>query len=162
MGDTQYHIRIRKGCSIVQETQALKEYDKNTASFLQSDKDCYWGYVYFRQVKDKTLPRGYFQKVNDQTIVLSFCLQSLNYFQSFVIITRLPFINLFGELCATIAPEYFETGDVLMETVVREINRWDPPTPGQVVHLPLMGVLFQVNFILERKISLFDSLLFLF
>ena len=32
-----------------------------------------------------------------------------------------------------------------MEAVVREIDHWPPPVPGQIVHLPLIGVLFQVN-----------------
>lgn len=65
--------------------------------------------------------------------------------QSVVIITRLPFVNLFGELCALIAPEFFEAGPALMEAVVREIDQWPPPIPGQIVHLPLIGVLFQVR-----------------
>lgn len=124
MGDTQYHVRIRQNGTMVQQTKALKEYDRRSAPFLQCDKDYYWGYVYFRQVKDKSLPRGYFQK-------------------SIVIITKLPFVNLFGELNALIAPEYFEVGNAVMEAVVREIDQWPPPAPGQVVHLPLIGVLFQ-------------------
>jgi hypothetical protein len=32
-----------------------------------------------------------------------------------------------------------------METVIKEINKWPPPVPGQVLHLPLLGVLFQVR-----------------
>ncbi|XP_020280261.1 protein DENND6A isoform X1 [Pseudomyrmex gracilis] len=124
MGDTQYHVRIRQNSKMVQETNALKEYNRKSSSFLQTDKDYYWGYVYFRQVKDKSLPRGYFQK-------------------SVVIITKLPFVNLFGELCALIAPEFFEAGMALMEAVIREIDHWPPPVPGQIVHLPLIGVLFQ-------------------
>ncbi|KAG7199940.1 hypothetical protein KM043_014376 [Ampulex compressa] len=96
MGDTQYH----------------------------SDKDYYWGYVYFRQVRNRALPRGYFQK-------------------SIVIITKLPFVNLFGELCALVAPEFFDTGCTVMEAVVQEIDKWPYPIPGQVVNLPLMGVVFQ-------------------
>jgi len=63
MGDTQYHVRIRQSSKTMQETNALKEYDRKSPSFLQTDRDYYWGYVYFRQVKDKSLPRGYFQKV---------------------------------------------------------------------------------------------------
>jgi len=31
-----------------------------------------------------------------------------------------------------------------MEVVVREIDQWPAPVPGQIVHLPLIGVLFQV------------------
>lgn len=54
-------------------------------------------------------------------------------------------MNLFGELCALIAPEFFEMGNAVMEAIVREIDQWPPPIPGQVVHLPLIGVLFQVK-----------------
>lgn len=63
MGDTQYHVRIRQSGKMMQKTSALEEYDRKSPSFLQTDRDYYWGYVYFRQVKDKSLPRGYFQKV---------------------------------------------------------------------------------------------------
>lgn len=60
-------------------------------------------------------------------------------------VTKLPFINLFNEICALIAPEYFEAGSKLMELVVKTIDKWPPPCPGQVIHLPLMNVLFQVS-----------------
>lgn len=36
-----------------------------------------------------------------------------------------------------------------MEAVVREIDQWPPPVPGQTVHLPLIGVLFQVKDMLK-------------
>ena len=54
-------------------------------------------------------------------------------------------MNLFGELSALIAPEFFDMGNAVMEAIVREIDQWPPPMPGQIVHLPLIGVLFQVN-----------------
>lgn len=66
MGDTRYHVRIRQNAKTFQETRALKNYDRKSPIFLQTDKDYYWGYVYFRQVKDKNLPRGYFQKVTTE------------------------------------------------------------------------------------------------
>lgn len=65
MGDTQYHVRVRKSSHNHKETQVLRDYDKKSPMFLQTDQDYYWGSVYFRQVKDKNLPRGYFQKVID-------------------------------------------------------------------------------------------------
>ena len=152
MGDTQYHVRIRKGATSngkqIKETPSLKEYDKKSPMFLQTDKDYYWGYVYFRQVKDKNLPRGYFQKVN---ICLHISFLNKNIFfifficlQSIVIVTRLPFVNLFTEFCALIAPEYFDCGEKCMHRIISEISKWPSPVPGQVVHLPLLGVLFQV------------------
>lgn len=54
-------------------------------------------------------------------------------------------MNLFGELCALIAPEFFEMGNTVMEAIIREIDQWPSPTPGQIVHLPLIGVLFHVE-----------------
>lgn len=47
MGDTQFHFRMR----------ALSKPSATPESAY------YYGFVYFRQVKDKDLPRGYFQKV---------------------------------------------------------------------------------------------------
>ncbi|XP_012277612.1 protein DENND6A [Orussus abietinus] len=125
MGDTRYYVRFRQNGNSVQNTHALREYDKKSPIFLKTDKDYYWGYVYFRQVKDKTLPRGYLQK-------------------SIIIVTKLPFINLFGEICSVIAPEFFETGTPALERIIKQIDQWPPPLPGQTVHLPLMGVLFQM------------------
>lgn len=34
---------------------------------LQREQGHYYGYVYFRQVRDKSLKRGYFQKVSEQS-----------------------------------------------------------------------------------------------
>ena len=36
----------------------------NTFFFFQADNAHYYGFVYFRQTKDKSIRRGYFQKVN--------------------------------------------------------------------------------------------------
>lgn len=73
-------------------------------------------------------------------------------FQSVVIISKLPFVNLFGELCALLAPEFFDSGSAVMEVAIREIDQWPPPVPGQTIHLPLIGVLFQVCKLWFRKI----------
>ena len=72
MGDTQYHVRIRQSRQNSLDSSSLKNYDKNAPIFLRSDTYYYWGYVYFRQVKDKTLPRGYFQKVSALVAILKF------------------------------------------------------------------------------------------
>ena len=61
-------------------------------------------------------------------------------------ISKLPFINLFTEICALIAPKFFEMGKSVMDIIVDEIANWPAPVPGDVIHLPLMGVLFQVKF----------------
>lgn len=61
-----------------------------------------------------------------------------------VIISKLPFVNLFSEICALIAQEFFDAGSKLMEVAIHAINQWPPPAPGLIIHLPLLGVLFQV------------------
>lgn len=138
MGDTQYHVRIRQSGSNSQVNSALKNYDKNAPIFLRSDAYHYWGYVYFRQVKDRTLPRGYFQK-------------------SVILISKLPFVNFFTEVVALIAPKFFEMGNSAMDAIVNEIADWPAPVPGDVVHLPLMGVLFQTYIPNHyRKLSVSD------
>lgn len=65
MGDTQFHIRLRVAPAT--NTTMLKEehvrFNSRCAAVQKADSGHYWGFVYFRQIKDSTLPRGYFQKV---------------------------------------------------------------------------------------------------
>ncbi|KAJ8955330.1 hypothetical protein NQ318_003423 [Aromia moschata] len=124
MGDTTFIIRLRNS----QGRKSLKfehiNYNSKCPTPLQIDGSYYWGYVYFRQVKDITLPRGYFQK-------------------SVVILSLLPFNNLFSKICSYIAPEYFENGEVSLEAVCYNIERWPLPVPGSTLNLPLLGSVFQ-------------------
>ncbi|XP_018566710.1 protein DENND6A [Anoplophora glabripennis] len=124
MGDTTFIIRLQN----TQGEKNLKEehnnYNSKCPTSLQIDGSYYWGYVYFRQVKDVTLPRGYFQK-------------------SVVILSLLPFNNLFSKICSYIAPEYFENGEVSLEAVCYNIEQWPPPVPGTTLNLPLLGSVFQ-------------------
>ena len=60
------------------------------------DSTYFYGYVYFRQVKDRTARRGYFQK-------------------SLVLLTRLPFVRLFSHVVQLISPQFFECGDASLE-----------------------------------------------
>lgn len=41
-----------------------------TESICKVDPGYFYGFVYFRQVSDKTIPRGYFQKVPDPLVKL--------------------------------------------------------------------------------------------
>nr|SVE89157.1 EOG090X031T [Daphnia sinensis] len=143
MGDTQFHFRIRQGsanaCSTKKKNQI--DYSINQSKFIynnigrynqlcppafRTDSSYWWGFAYFRQVKDKNLRRGYFQK-------------------SLVIVTRLPFVELFQELMAVIAPEFFDKGSICLEISAKEIDQWPRPVPGIVLNLPLLGTLFQVR-----------------
>lgn len=65
-------------------------------------------------------------------------------FQSVIILTRLPFVSLFTEICGVIAPEYFESGLKSIEAACHEMNRWPSPIPGDTLHLGLFGNVTQV------------------
>lgn len=60
-------------------------------------------------------------------------------------LSQLPFISLFTEICATIAPEYFKHGVTAIEVAFHDIQQWPDLYPGETVSLPLMGILFQVS-----------------
>ncbi|XP_072401870.1 protein DENND6A isoform X1 [Diabrotica undecimpunctata] len=124
MGDTNFIIRLQNNQGSKNLRNEHHNYNAKCPTALQVDRSYYWGYVYFRQVKDVSLPRGYFQK-------------------SVVILSFLPFNNLFSKLCSFIAPEYFDNGDVTLEAVCYNIERWPPPRPGSTLNLPLLGSVFQ-------------------
>ncbi|MGH0152051.1 UNVERIFIED_CONTAM: hypothetical protein FKN15_073266 [Acipenser sinensis] len=93
---------------------------------FQRDQGHYYGYVYFRQVRDKTLKRGYFQK-------------------SLVIISRLPYVHFYHSLLKLIAPEYFEKSEPCLEAACSDIERWPAPVPGTALSLPIVGVVVKVR-----------------
>ncbi|CAG9855154.1 unnamed protein product [Phyllotreta striolata] len=124
MGDTNFIIRLQNNQGTRNLKSEYKHYNSKCPTALQVDGSYYWGYVYFRQVKDISLPRGYFQK---SVVMLSF----------------LPFNNLFSKICSYIAPEYFENGEVTLEAVCYNIERWPRPMPGATLNLPLLGSVFQ-------------------
>lgn len=66
MGDTKFHIRLRVASA--NENTLLKYqhlyFNQNCIAVQRADTGHYWGFVYFRQIKDSSLPRGYFQKVS--------------------------------------------------------------------------------------------------
>lgn len=63
MGDTQFHMRIRQAPGRHPLRPEHRAYNQKCPAYLQIQSGYFYGYVYFRQVKDKTIPRGYFQKV---------------------------------------------------------------------------------------------------
>ncbi|XP_070559229.1 protein DENND6A-like isoform X2 [Ptychodera flava] len=130
MGDTQFNFRIRQHTSSVNRKSttlsARNAYERRGPMSLQGENAYFHGFVYFRQVRDKTSRRGYFQK-------------------SVVLITKLPYINLFTQLIEIIAPEYFENGEPCLEAACHDIDQWAAPHPGEMLHLPTMGVVLQVR-----------------
>ncbi|XP_074182765.1 protein DENND6B isoform X3 [Rhinolophus sinicus] len=63
LGDTQFSFRIRQ-CGGQRSPWSTNDrhYDSGAPVSLQKESSHYFGYVYFRQVKDSSVKRGYFQK----------------------------------------------------------------------------------------------------
>uniref|UniRef100_A0A8C1XSZ9 DENN/MADD domain containing 6B n=1 Tax=Cyprinus carpio TaxID=7962 RepID=A0A8C1XSZ9_CYPCA len=127
LGDTQFSFRLRQSVGRSSSWFGHEDaYNRDAPVTLQKEHAHFHGYVYFRQVKDASVKRGYFQK-------------------SLVVVSRLPFGNLFHSLLQVIAPEYFEKHEPWLETVCNEIDQWPAPVPGQTLNLPVMGVVMQVQ-----------------
>nr|XP_054362629.1 protein DENND6B isoform X8 [Mirounga angustirostris] len=127
LGDTQFSFRIRQCGGQKSPWHAEDQhYNSGAPMSLQREPAHYFGYVYFRQVKDSSMKRGYFQK-------------------SLVLVSRLPFVRLFQALLSLIAPEYFDKLAPCLEAVCNEIDQWPAPVPGQTLNLPVMGVVLQVH-----------------
>ncbi|KAM6436358.1 protein DENND6B isoform 2-T2 [Liasis olivaceus] len=127
LGDTQFSFRFRRSAG---RRRAAPEGDwrssREAPPGLQPEPAHLFGYAYFRQARDRSARRGYFQK-------------------SLVLVSRLPYVNLFHSLLHLVAPEYFEKLDPCLEAVCSEIDQWPPPVPGQTLNLPVMGVVIQVR-----------------
>lgn len=129
MGDTQFHFRVRQCKTAVNRLglqKAHQDYNKSCQTSLQVDPEYLFGYVYFRQVKDRSIRRGYFQK-------------------SVVLLTKLPFFNLFTEIMAILAPQFFDHGEPSIEAAGQNMDRWPSPKPGTTLNLPIVGIVFQVR-----------------
>lgn len=64
-------------------------------------------------------------------------------FQSVILLSRLPFINLFYEVLASIAPKYFAGGESVLQNACLDISNWPPLQAGECIQLPLLGSVFQ-------------------
>ncbi|XP_073888660.1 protein DENND6A isoform X12 [Macaca fascicularis] len=127
LGDTQFCFRFRQSSGRrVSLHCLLDQFDKDLPVYLKKDPAYFYGYVYFRQVRDKTLKRGYFQK-------------------SLVLISKLPYIHFFHTVLKQIAPEYFEKSEPYLEAACNDVDRWPAPVPGKTLHLPIMGVVMKVR-----------------
>ncbi|XP_076578862.1 protein DENND6B isoform X1 [Chaetodon auriga] len=126
LGDTQFSFRLRQ--SVGRRASRFREdvYNRDAPATLQTEASHFFGYVYFRQVKDVSVKRGYFQK-------------------SLVLISRLPYTHLFHSLLQIVAPEFFEKLEPCLEAVCNEIDQWPSPVPGLTLNLPVMGVVLQVR-----------------
>uniref|UniRef100_A0A8C4DLC4 DENN/MADD domain containing 6Aa n=1 Tax=Dicentrarchus labrax TaxID=13489 RepID=A0A8C4DLC4_DICLA len=127
LGDTQFCFRFRQGSNRKSSLGCfLETTDRDAPPCLKREQGHYYGYVYFRQVRDKSLKRGYFQK-------------------SLVLISKLPYVTFFHSLLKIMAPEYFEKQEPCLEAACNDIDRWPTPHPGRILTLPIMGVVIKVR-----------------
>jgi hypothetical protein len=122
IGDTKFHISLRTNCGLSPKQRA---YNRDSSLHLKADAGHYWGYVYFRQVKDARNARGYFQK-------------------SFVLITRLPFHNFFYELIHRWAPAFFESGLSALEQGCDQVASWPRLSTNTQLQLHILGSIYQI------------------
>ena len=129
MGDVQFHFRIRRSrpC-FVQNSPSDQHavYNAKCLPTLQMDNNFLFGFAYFRQVKDASIRRGYYQK-------------------SVILLTYLPLITLYTNLTNIVARKYFESGDVSVEVACHDVNQWPAPSPGDHLTLPVLGSLLQLH-----------------
>ncbi|XP_061570342.1 protein DENND6B [Cololabis saira] len=126
LGDTQFSFRLRQSVGRRASRLSANVYNRDAPATLQRESSHFLGFVYFRQVKDVSVRRGYFQK-------------------SLVLVSRLPFPHLFHALLQVVAPEFFEKLEPCLEAVCHQMDQWPPPEPGLTLNLAVMGVVLQVR-----------------
>lgn len=79
-----------------------------------------FGYVYFRQQRDLTKPRKFFQK-------------------SLVLLSEHPYISLFRQVIEIVGPLYFDHGESIFEAINSCLRSWGNIIPGRTYELPMLG-----------------------
>ena len=123
-GDIQYHFRINQESTLPSYYQ---QYNAVVPAALQVEPNSLFGYVNFRQVRDKTVKRGYFQK-------------------SLVILSKLPFVSLFTTLAHQLAVHFFQDGQESLESCCSCMNsQWPDLEAGKTLVLPVLDQILQVR-----------------
>ncbi|KAI8996795.1 hypothetical protein BDB01DRAFT_768514 [Pilobolus umbonatus] len=126
VGDQVYNIRVKASTS------------KFTTSGPTIDAGFLHGYVFFRQKKDSTIRRGYFQK-------------------SLVLLSQHPFVGLFSRMVSILGPAYFDKGQPILEAACMNIIQWLEPEEGKMLDLPFLGHLLQVELPVPFKPQLLET-----
>lgn len=134
LGATQYHFRIKTSAFLTIDYQ-LKEiytvYNDQVPPALKTDERFIYGYVHFLQRKDSTLKRGYFQK-------------------SLVILSFLPFVELFKFIVSIVGSEYFENEQLsILQSFYDRTRFWSPLPTDTVIDLNIQGL--NVAFLIPNK-----------
>ncbi|OUC40164.1 putative tRNA (guanine-N(1)-)-methyltransferase [Trichinella nativa] len=125
-------------------------------SFPDSNSDCLGDTQFYFRIrrssrgKEITNPQlVQYNKILTQIIflVLFFFdkLKTLLCHVSMVLLTQLPLVNFYQFVVCKIAPAFFSAGLPLIEAVSQEMNHWDPPVPGALLNLPLMGSVIKLR-----------------
>ena len=123
-GDIQYHFRLDHQSTLPSYYQ---QYNAVVPAALQVEQNSLFGYVNFRQVRDKTVKRGYFQK-------------------SVVILSKLPFFSLFNTLSRQLAVHFFQNGLESLESCCYSMNSlWPELEPGKTLVLPVLDQVLRVR-----------------
>ncbi|KAG3111242.1 hypothetical protein PI124_g9443 [Phytophthora idaei] len=98
-GDTQFIVRFRDG---------------------PDDRELLFGFVLFRQQKDESRTRGYFQK-------------------ALVLVSTKPYVDLYDRVLRVIGPLFFKAGPQVLAAVYNNIKSWPGLVHDTPVVLPLAG-----------------------
>uniref|UniRef100_A0A7S2SJA1 UDENN domain-containing protein n=1 Tax=Mucochytrium quahogii TaxID=96639 RepID=A0A7S2SJA1_9STRA len=107
-GDVQFIFRYRDGDKPVRSIGSVDEEEFVFCS------------AFFRQIKDKTVKRGYFQK-------------------SVVLVSKLPVTSFLEDCAYIIGPLFFEFGKDVLQAILRNLKKWPQPEPGKSFSLPIAG-----------------------
>lgn len=121
VGSTHFHFKMKISRLDDRLEKFYKYYNTQTTQALNVDTKFLYGYVHFLQKKDATLKRGYFQK-------------------SLVILSLLPFVELFYQVVTIAGTNYFDNERLLsLASVYNQTRKWPMLQTGISLNLAIMG-----------------------
>lgn len=121
IGSTQFQFRMRLSNLDDKLREFYSYYNTQTTQALCVDTNFIYGYVHFLQRKEPSFKRGYFQK-------------------SLVILSLLPYSELFKHIVTVIGTNYFDNEHLLnLENVYNQIKKWPWLQTGTLLNLTIMG-----------------------
>jgi len=127
--DSRFFLRLAIRESKETDDKVLKVHARlrhEAERYLEPESKHLCGIAYFRQVRDPTIHRGFYQK-------------------AVVLLSQLPFHNLFRHVIDLTAPEYFTKGEAALEAMAAAVNHWPSPEAGTSLELPFLGSVLRVR-----------------
>lgn len=120
-GSTQFQFRMRLSKLHDKLDEFYSYFNTQTTQALNVDTKYIYGYVHFLQRKEPSLKRGYFQK-------------------SLVILSLLPYSELFKHIVTVVGTNYFDNEQLLdLENVFNQTKKWPTLKAGSPLNLAIMG-----------------------